>query len=268
MKLRAPAISICIAAVLAVPAAASASNDVAVSQVPSARVVAPGAPVTLSVTVANRGTEASEAVYLNLFSLSGHGQAANNPYRSVTTSQGACKDTTGEAYGQIYYSYVCELGAMAPGVSAKVTAVVTVNQTMNHLAALLPNAYEGGYQDGDNSNNEAVDRVAADIPPTVTGTKKIKVKGLPTGCVAGDFTLRLRTKVRDVKKMGASLFLGFDEEGSGQEWEKVARGKSLVAKVPVSRIEGPELGAFYELKLKAKRGGRKLLKTTVEFQLC
>jgi hypothetical protein len=67
--------------------------------------------------------------------------------------------------------------------------------------------------------------------------------------------------------MGASLFLGFDDEGSGREWSRTVRGRRLVATVPVSRIEGPELGDVYELKLKAKRGGN-ALKATVEFQLC
>lgn len=254
-------------AVLALPAVAHASDDLAVSQIPSAHVVDAGGSVTIRITVTNRGTSANEGVYVNLSSLRGHGQGANNPYQSYVTSQGACKDNSGPAYGYYYYDLVCELGSLASGASAQITAVATVNESMNHFASLLPNAYEGGYQDGDNSNNEAVDRINASKAPTLSGSKKIKLTGLPSGCASKDFTLRAAGKVRGVKKMSASLFLGFDEEGEGQEWHKVATGNHLVAKVPVSRL-APELGASYELKVKAKLGGGRHLKEVVTFQVC
>jgi hypothetical protein len=266
-RFRAIAIFTVAAAALAVPAAASASNELAISAVPSATVVTAGQSVTVKVTVTNRGTEAYEGVFVNLSSLRGHGQGANNPYQSVSPSQGACRDTSGPAYGFYYYNWVCELGPLASGASAQITAVVQVNESMNHFASLLPNAYEGGFQDDDDSNNEAVDRISASSPPVLSGSKQLKLTGLPVGCASRDFTLRATTSVKGVKKMAAIMFLGFSPEGEGQEWQKVTRGNHLVAKVPVSRLV-PELGATYKLKVKAKRGGAKPLKVTVTFQLC
>lgn len=256
-----------IAGALAAPAAADASNELAISAVPSATVVKAGEPVTFKVTVTNLGTEAYEGVFVSLSSLRGRGQGANNPYLSVSPSQGACRDSSGPASGFYYYNFVCELGPLASGASARITAVVTVNESMNHFASLLPNAFEGGFQDDDNSNNEAVDRISASSPPVLTGSKKLKLTGLPVGCASKDFTLRATTNVKGVKKMAAVMFLGFSPEGEGQEWQKVTRGNHLVAKVPVSRLV-PELGADYKLKVKAKRGGAKPLKVTVTFQLC
>jgi hypothetical protein len=54
------------------------------------------------------------------------------------------------------------------------------------------------------------------------------MRGATSGCASKDFTLRAAGKVRGVKKMSASLFLGFDEEGEGQEWHKVATGKGAL----------------------------------------
>jgi Domain of unknown function DUF11 len=252
---------------LALPSAAQASQDLAITQVPSAHVVEVGKTVDLRVTIANQGTGAVEAVFVNLYSLRGHGQGANNPYVSYTPSQGKCVDNSGPAYGYYYYGVVCELGPLAPGASAQIVGVVTVNESMNHFAALLPNATEGGYTDGNNSNNEAIDRIDASSPPTLTGSKKIKLRGLPTGCATQDFTLRAVGNVRGVKKMSASLYMGLDEEGVGHDWHKVATGSHLVAKVPVSRLT-PELNASYELKVKAKLGGGRHLTATVTFQAC
>ena len=260
-------IATCLIAGLAAPAAAEASNDLAISQVPSARVVDAGSLVTFKVTVTNQGTEEYEGVYVEISSLRGHGQGANNPYKSFSSSQGSCKDVSGPAYGYYYYVLVCELGPLASGASAEMTAVAQVNESMNHSSTLLPNAYEGGFQDDDDSDNQAVDRITASTPPIVSGSKKIKLTGLPTGCAAKDFTLRAVAKVKGVKKMAASLFLGFDEEGFGQEWRKVKKGNRLTAKVPVSRLV-PERGAVYKLKVKAKRGRAGPLKVTVLFQLC
>ena len=254
-------------ALLAVPASAQAATDLAITSNPSAKIVKAGEKVRFDVTVTNRGPEEFPGVFVNLFSLRGHGRGANNPYTSVSPSQGTCKDDSGSAYGYYYYSWVCELGPLAAGASARIAAVVTVNESMNHIAALLPNAYEGGFNDGDNSNNEAVDRISASIPPTVTGSKAIKLKGLPTGCVTGDFTLRASTKAKGVKKMSASMDLGFDEEGVGQFWQKVVRGNHLVAKVPASRL-APELGASYKLHVKAKKGGGRKLEALILLQRC
>jgi hypothetical protein len=262
-KLKAAAILASLIAAMALPAAAHASNDLALSQVASANVVKPGGQITYTVTISNHGTEAAGEVFVNLFSLKGHGLGANNPYQSVSTSQGACPDKSEGGYHQL----VCVLGPLASGASAKIVAVVQVNESMNHIAALLPNAFEGGYSDANNSDNESILRATASIPPTVSGSKKIKLTGLPTGCSSGDFTLGAVAKVKGVKKMRASLYMGFDQEGNGQTWQKVVPGNHLHAKVPASRL-APELGVFYKLKVKAKRGGAGPLTVTVTFQPC
>ena len=251
-------------AVLALPAVAHASRfDLALSQSASANVVDAGGQVTFAVTVTNKGTEANEGAFVNLFSLKGYGRGANNPYRSVATSQGECPDKSEGEYHQL----VCSLGPLASGASAKIVAVVEVNESMNHIAALVPNPYEGGYVDENEADNESVLRISASLPPTVSGSKKIKLSGLPSGCTTGDFTIRASTKVKGVKKMRASLFLSPNAEGESHTWQKVAQGNHLRAKVPASLL-APDLGVFYKLKVKAKRGGAKPLTTTVTFQPC
>jgi hypothetical protein len=254
-------------AVLVAPAAAEAKIDLGLTVTPTAQTVAPGQSVSFDVTVTNHGTEAFEAAYVNLFSLKGHGLGASNPYTSISTSQGSCKEESGSAFNSIYHSVVCELGSLVPGASARIKAAVTVNESMNHIVALLPNAHEGGYQDDDNSNNEVVDRIGVSAPPTITGSKAIKLKGLPTGCTTGDFTLRASTKAAGVKKMSATMDLGFDQEGVGHFFQKVVRGKKLVAKIPASSL-AVELGKTYTLHIKAKKGGGRKLETGVELRPC
>ncbi len=252
------------ASILALPAAAQAARlDLGITQTASAQVVDKGDSATYTVTVTNHGSDPYEAVYVNLFSLRGEGLGADNPYLSVSTSQGTCPDQTTGGYHQL----VCTLGPLAGGASIKIVAVVQVNESMNQIAALLPNPYEGGFNDENNANNEAVTRTTASIAPTVTGSKKIKLSGLPSGCAPADFTLKATTNVKGVKKMRASLYLGINEEGEGRTWQKTVQGGTLRVKVPASRLE-PELNVFYKLKVKAKRGGEKPLSVTVTLQPC
>jgi hypothetical protein len=252
-------------AALALPAAAHASYDIAVSQTQSATVIEKGGLVTFTAEVKNQGTAVAENVYVEMSSLGGHGLGADDPYQSFSTSQGTCADRSGAAYGTVYHLIVCELGPLAPGAGARITAVVRANQSAHYFAYLLPTPYEGGYQDDDNSDNAASARVTVSTPPTLTGSKKIKVTGLPKGCAPGDFTLRAVANVSGVKKMKASLFYLVD--GEGKTFQKSANGDHLSAKVPVSLLSN-ELGLFYKLVIKAKRGGGKHLTTTVTFQPC
>lgn len=247
-------------------AAQGATFDFGVTQTQSANVVAKGSLVTFTVDVRNLGTVEDEAVFIELGSLVDHGRAADTPYQSFTTSQGTCADRSSEAYGMIYHFIVCELGPLAPGASARITAVAQVNQSANFSAILLPNAYEGGYLDGNNSNNAAGGRVTASVPPTVVGSKKIKVSGLPAGCAAGDFTIHAVAKAKKIKKMIASFLTWNGSEG--ESWKRTASGKRLSAKIPVSQLSN-EFGRFYKLTIKAKiRGTSRFLKTTVTFQPC
>lgn len=252
---------------LSVPAAAQASFDLAISQTVSSHVVLPGGIVHVSATVKNVGSEAVPEVAAELNSLAAHGAGADNSYQSATTSTGTCKIETGHGYGYTYHWVVCELGELAPGASVQIEATVQVNQTAVHSATLLGRYAEGLFTDDEFHDNAAHDRITASSPPVVSGSKQIKISGLPKGCASGDFTLVASSKAKGVKKMRASLFLGFDDEGVGGEFEKTVRGHRLVAKVPVSRI-AYELGKSYTLKIKAKRGGAGPLQATVSFQIC
>lgn len=264
-KLKLAAIAAALIIALAIPAAAHASLDLAISQTQSATVIDKGGLVTFTAEVKNQGTESDEGVFVELSSLGGHGRGADDPYQSFSTSQGTCADKSGAAFGTVYHLIVCELGPLAPGASARITAVVKANQSAHYFASLLPTPYEGGYQDDDNSDNAVSARVTVSTPPVLTGSKKIKLTGLPNGCAAGDFTLRAVAKVDGVKKMKASLF--FFVDGNGQTWQKAASGDRLTARVPVSRLSN-ELGLVYKLVVKAKQGGGKHLTTTVTFQPC
>lgn len=250
---------------LALPTMAHAADDLAISQTQSATVVDKGGLVTFTADVKNVGTVNNETVFVELSSLANHGRGADDPYQSFSTTQGTCADRSGAAYGTVYHLIVCELGPLAPGASARITAVVKANESANYSADLLPSAFEGGYQDADNSNNAVAGRVTASTPPVVSGSKRIKLTGLPTGCAPGDFTFRAVAKAPGIKKMKAALF--FFVEGESQTWTKTANGHRLTAKVPVSRLSN-ELGLFYKLVIKAKRGGGKRLTTTVTFQPC
>ena len=260
-------IAAALTAVLALPAVAQASRDLAVSQTASASLVKPGERVTITATVSNQGTEAEDA-FVSISSLRSQARAANNPYQSFSSSQGACVDESGVAYGMLYHFLTCTLGTLAPGATAQVIANVIVNDSAVHSVALLPNAYEGGYTDGDNSNNGAFNRITVSIPPTLSGSKKIKLLGLPQGCVPGDFTLTVVPKVTRVKKVAAYMFLGFNEDGEGESWDRSAKKARLRVKVPASRIIY-ELNKTYELKIKVRRkGGGAPLKLIVTFELC
>lgn len=244
---------------LSVPAGAQASFDMAITQTPSAHVVAPGGTVKISATVKNVGTVADPEVDAELDSLAAHGAGANNPYQSFTVSQGNCTIESGQAFGYTYHFLVCKLGELAPGASAQIEAMVQINQTAVHSAVLLGGGGVGVLTDDNFENNIASDRITINAPPVVTGSKQIKLKGLPKGCVSEDFTLTASSKAKGVKKMRISLFdAGF---------EKTARGHRITAKVPVSKIEF-QLGKTYELKIKAKRGSAGALLKTVSFEIC
>jgi hypothetical protein len=253
---------------LALPTVAQgASFDLGVTQTASATKVKPGGTVNFDITVSNLGTQNYDNAYVELASFRPHGHAANDPYLSFSTSQGSCSDNSSVAYGMTYHYVDCSLGPLAPGQSAHLTAAVQLNESMNHCSVLLPNLYEGGYNDDNNSNNGQCANVFVDAPPVVSGPKQLKIKGLPTGCVSGDFTLNITAKVPHVKKVKVSASLGFDENGDGQYFNKTAKGNHLKVKFPASKAL-VELDKTYNLKVKARvKGGRKL-KTTITYTRC
>jgi hypothetical protein len=257
-------------AFLALPASARAFTDISVSQTPSARVVKPGGLVTFNIEVRNTGDTPDPygGVYVELASFSDYAHAADAPYRSFSTTRGTCSDDSSVGYGMLYHYVDCSLGTMAPGETAEIRATVQVNQSMNHSTVLMPTASGGEYSDDQNSNNASGQRIAADFPPAVSISRKLKLRGVPDGCVSGDFTIRVTARGTFVKKVMASVFLGFDEFGDGIDFRKQQRGTHLVARIPASKIFDPPLAQKYKLHVKAKRGGHKPYAGLIAFTVC
>ena len=239
-------------ALLAVPASASA--DLAVSQTASPKPVRKGELVTITVSVSNTGssTISSEDATVEIFPLRGSTErAANNPYESVTPSQGTCTITpTGK-----YQVADCFFGAMPPGAGAQIVAVLRVNESMNHVAAPKMSTW-----------SELA--VAASTPPIVAGSKQIKLSGLPDGCAPGDFTLTVTSRAARVRQLRATLFQGYDDTGEGITWTRSANGRRLKTTVPAGHIFDARIGKGYKLTVLAKRKGRPALRRTVVFELC
>ena len=239
-------------AALALPASASA--DLVVSQTATPRPVKKGELVTITVSVTNPGpaTAAGDESQVEIFPLRGGSEhAAANPYQSVTPSQGTCTITPTGAY-QVAD---CAFGELAAGASAQIVAVLQVNESMNHVAAPKVGTW-----------SEL--NVAASTPPAITGARQIRLAGVPAGCVPGDFALTVTVNAARVRKISATLNLGFDDTGEGIMWRRSANGRRLTATVPASRIFSPRLGKGYKLTIQATRKGAHALKRTVTFELC
>jgi hypothetical protein len=238
---------------------------VGVSQVASADVVPAGGTVTYTVTVRNEG-EPSEidehtAIDLPNFEVDGHG-AVPNPYVSITPSQGVC------LIGQIgqYHDAQCDLGVLGPAATVEIVAVVQVNESMDHVAAFIDPGCFGlglrgscGYADADYSDNRSQVRTIASSPPVLSGSKKIKIKGLPDGCASQDFTIKARAK-GDVKKISAELVSAKQNEGFHEKLAK-KNGNKLAATVPVGDLKP---AFFYEIRVASQPGG----KAIATFQRC
>jgi hypothetical protein len=165
----------------------------------------------------------------------------------------------------------CVLGHLNPGESATVTAEVKVDETMNQIAGVGTESVGGEFRDANENNNGASDRLTASRPPRVSGSPKIKLPGLPTGCVSANFKLKVVPSVTGVKKIALALFLGYDHEGEGIDWEKTVRNRQrLVATVPAGRIYQLEHGfsTTYKLHIAVRKKGGVRLTRTVEFQIC
>lgn len=255
-------------AVLAVvPAGAAAVEEVTITQTVSAHVVKAGEMVKITAVVEERGDEALQGLGVSFFGLAGPEKIARNQYSSPTTTKGTCAlETIG-----VYPTVNCVLGHLNPGESATVTTLVKVDETMNQIAGVGSEFVGAEFSDANDRNNGASDKLTASRPPRVTGSPKIKLPGLPTGCVSGNFQLRVVPTVTGVKKIAAALFLGFDDEGEGIEWTKTVRKKPRMrATVPAGRIYQFEHGlqTTYKIHIAVRKKGGIRLTRTVEFQLC
>lgn len=257
-------------ALLVVPTAARAANfDLGVTQTLSAAKVTPGGTLDVESTVTNLGTQPYPESYVELATLRGQNLelGADDPYVSFSSSQGSCEKRALQAFGNTYHSLVCSLGSLAPGQTAVIHATMQVNQSADHVTVLLPNDHEGGYSDAVGSNNALNQFFYLDVPPTVSGSKRLKLIGLPQGCVTGDFTLTVKSQVARTKKMKINADLGYDATGSGLFFSKQVKGRRITMKIPASRSE-IQLEGSYSLVVRAKLGGGHALKTRIEFTRC
>ncbi len=249
-------------AALAFPAAATAASfDVAITQTESADPVQRGAPVTYTVTMVNQGTETFEYLGLDLFGLGpGSHAAVFNPYVSAASSQGSCAISPAGDYQQA----LCSLGSLAPGASLQVTAVVEARFSMDHVAGLLQCEFGPetcvAFSDQDPSDDEASERTTVIVPPVIEGSQKVKLKGLPDGCVEGDLPLKVKAKGAKVKGIKAKLIGKDVRERLGQ-----SDGSKLSFTLPGSELEQAR---FYDLNVNVTRKGAPGLKRTVELQVC
>jgi hypothetical protein len=259
-----------VVAFLALPASARALTDIGVTQTPSARVVKPGGLVTFTIEVKNLGDTPNQysGVYVELASFADGALGADAPYKSFSTTRGSCADNSSPAFGTVYHYIDCDLGTMNPGDTAQITATAQVNQSINHSTVLMPSASGGEYFDDNNSNNASGQRIAADFPPQISGSGKLKITGVPDGCVPGDFTIHVTAKGTHVKKVQASIDLGFDDNGYGMFFKKQQNGTHLTARIPASKIFAPRLAQQYKLHVKAKRAGRKPYEQVIAFTMC
>ena len=138
--------------------------------------------------------------------------------------------------------------------------------------SLLPKPGENEYSDAVKSNDAANQPFYLDVPPKVRGSKPLKLIGLPKGCVTGDFTLTVISKVAGTKKMKIKADLGFNRKnGHHLLFSKQANGGKITMRVPASKAEFQiDEGTFpsYSVIVKAKLGGGHAETTKVEFKRC
>ncbi len=176
----------------------------------------------------------------------------DNPFVAATVSTGApCRIERFPTRFGDYHSAVCSVGGLAAGESARIDARVQVNESMDMTAG--------------------ADKVTTlvDAPPEVSGSKKIKLRGLPDSCARSSFTLK--AKAKRAKKVVATLVgpLNVDGKPLAGEFAKhrrlgTAKGAKLKAEVDVDKLDL----AYYEIKLAAKYDGKPKQKASVLFQRC
>jgi Domain of unknown function DUF11 len=254
-------------------ASAQASRDLAIEQSAASTVVKKGDTVTITITVKNNGTEAMPpGIGVEMVGLGGGDVITENPYVSVSPSQGSCNRVHSSESVEF-----CPIGELAAGATMHIAAVVRMEETMNHDVGFLGEDESGQpsnaeYSDSNSHNDATFLKISASSPPVLTGSSRIGFPGLPSGCVSGNFQLHVVVAAAGVKKVAASLFLGFDDEGEGREWQRTSHGSSqLRATVPIEQMleyRHPYFATVYKLKVKARLEGGTRLKRTIEFQLC
>jgi len=106
------------------------------------------------------------------------------------------------------------------------------------------------------------------MPPVLTGSARVKLAGLPETCALGDFTLSITSRAPRTRKIRASLFLGYDDQGAGITFQRSAKGRRLTAIIPVSKLYDPKIGRPHKITIYAYRKGAHALKRTISFEPC
>jgi hypothetical protein len=220
-----------------------------------------GETAQFTMTAGNTGPDAEQFSVGMLEVRAGGEKAVQNPYQSVTTSPGTGSCTIDPVQPPFnYHGAECQL-QLAAGQQAQIVAVIQVNESMDHLAGVLSSM--GAFTSPFDSH-----RVWAIYSPRISGSNKIKIKGLPDGCVDRDF--KITASAKGAKKITAALAGPYDEwhgrlSGSGFSGKIGAeKGKKLKTEVPLER----ERAGFYDLKLAAKFENKPKQKTEVNIQRC
>jgi hypothetical protein len=142
--------------------------------------------------------------------------------------------------------------------------VVEANVSTDNVAGLLicdfgPLSCQA-FSDEDPSDDEARERTTVIVSPVVSGSPKVKLKGLPQGCVAGDLVLKAKAKWSKVKGIKAKLIGKNVSERLGQ-----SNRNRLTFAVPGSELDQAH---FYDLNVNVTRKGGPGLKRSVELQIC
>ena len=254
-----------IAAVVSAVLASTAAASVTVTASASADVVNRGATVADTFTVANSTpgcTEFCEGVYsLDMLLVRTKSDApVDNPFLSVTTTFGTCRIDPVDSYG--YHYAVCDFGPLsAMPATIQVVASIQANESFDNFAGL---GLDG------QSIEETVNPITRVIyPPDVSGSGKLRLKGLPPGCASEDLKLKARAK-GDIGHFTATLAGPRDEWGAryADSFGKTiarAKGKShLKAKIPASRLTP----GFYLITFQAVSKGHPTLAKKVNLQVC
>jgi Domain of unknown function DUF11 len=253
------------------PASAQAPSTLTVTQQVSSRLVEPGSPVTITITVANPGPGTVDAVHVDTIprrpeALDGTGDT----YTSVTSTQGTC--TIGPGFnpltpnGPFTTVLSCDLGSLAPGASVVITSVVTMTLPADFF--VLANQAQTN------------DIVNVDAPPVVTGSRRAKIAGIPKGCAPGDIPLTVTApKTLQTKSIEtyASLPESTNVDAEPVTWKATASGSRLKTKVPASKIalgltdtsgDRTKFDQAYKLHVIVHRHHAGALKTTILFKTC
>jgi hypothetical protein len=241
--------------VFPVPASAQGYAEFQVTMTGDPGPIPKGQSANYVTTVQNVGSESGNAeLQLSSYRVDGE-RPVPNPYLDFSASTGSCERAQWDTKFGTYYFLNCVL-PLAPNQSAQVHSTVQINESMDH------NSFVSG-------GGSAEVTTLVNAPPVKSGSKKIKVKGLPDGCASGDF--KLKAKARGAKKIVATLrgplnADGKPEDGGFSDTRKLetAKGAKLKAPIDVGKLES----AYYEIKLAAKYDGKPKQKASVLFQSC